>query len=52
MHIITSYLLIVGFSTFLDYYDVSYKVMEVNAISKKEIKWFEYKKVLILMVDG
>ncbi|KDO63837.1 hypothetical protein CISIN_1g020964mg [Citrus sinensis] len=37
---------------FLDYYDIPYKVVEVNPINKKEIKWSEYKKVPILMVDG
>ncbi|CAK9148311.1 unnamed protein product, partial [Ilex paraguariensis] len=37
---------------FLDYYDVPYKVVEVNPINKKEIKWSDYKKVPILMVDG
>lgn len=37
---------------FLDYYEIPYKVVEVNPISKKEIKWSEYKKVPILMVDG
>ncbi|XP_027148816.1 prostaglandin E synthase 2-like [Coffea eugenioides] len=37
---------------FLDYYDIPYKVVEVNPISKKEIKWSGYKKVPILMVDG
>ncbi|KAL3845339.1 hypothetical protein ACJIZ3_002742 [Penstemon smallii] len=38
---------------FLDYYDIPYKIVEVNPISKKEIKWSEdYKKVPILMVDG
>ncbi|KAF5770459.1 putative prostaglandin-E synthase [Helianthus annuus] len=37
---------------FLDYYDVPYKVVEVNPFSKKEIKWSEYKKVPILTVDG
>nr|XP_043638152.1 prostaglandin E synthase 2-like [Erigeron canadensis] len=37
---------------FLDYYDVPYKVVEVNPLSKKEIKWSDYKKVPILMVDG
>ncbi|KAL5544942.1 hypothetical protein UlMin_008726 [Ulmus minor] len=37
---------------FLDYYDIPYKVVEVNPLSKKEIKWSEYKKVPILMVDG
>ncbi|KAM4106548.1 hypothetical protein ACB094_04G072300 [Castanea mollissima] len=37
---------------FLDYYDIPYKVVEVNPISKKEIKWSDYQKVPILMVDG
>ncbi|KAF2309122.1 hypothetical protein GH714_000674 [Hevea brasiliensis] len=37
---------------FLDYYDIPYKVVEVNPISEKEIKWSDYKKVPILMVDG
>ncbi|KAK9113269.1 hypothetical protein Scep_020788 [Stephania cephalantha] len=36
----------------LDYYDIPYKVVEVNPISKKEIKWSDYKKVPILTVDG
>ncbi|KAI3816225.1 hypothetical protein L1987_15917 [Smallanthus sonchifolius] len=37
---------------FLDYYDVPYKAVEVNPLSKKEIKWSDYKKVPILLVDG
>lgn len=37
---------------FLDYYDIPYKIVEVNPMSKKEIKWSDYKKVPILMVDG
>lgn len=37
---------------FLDYYDIPYKIVEVNPLSKKEIKWSDYKKVPILMVDG
>ncbi|KAJ0048119.1 hypothetical protein Pint_17076 [Pistacia integerrima] len=37
---------------FLDYYDMPYKVVEVNPLSKKEVKWSDYKKVPILMVDG
>lgn len=37
---------------YLDYYDIPYKVVEVNPISKKEIKWSDYKKVPILTVDG
>lgn len=37
---------------FLDYHDLPYKIVEVNPISKKEIKWSDYKKVPVLMVDG
>uniref|UniRef100_A0A2P2JTB2 Prostaglandin E synthase 2 n=1 Tax=Rhizophora mucronata TaxID=61149 RepID=A0A2P2JTB2_RHIMU len=37
---------------FLDYYNIPYKVVEVNPISKKEIRWSDYKKVPILTVDG
>ncbi|XP_076918778.1 uncharacterized protein LOC143579321 [Bidens hawaiensis] len=37
---------------FLDYYNIPYKVVEVNPFGKKEIKWSEYKKMPILMVDG
>jgi len=37
---------------FMDYYDIPYKVVEVNPISKKEIKWSKYKKVPILTGDG
>lgn len=37
---------------FLDYHDLPYKIVEVNPLSKKEIKWSDYKKVPILMVDG
>ncbi|XP_050363229.1 uncharacterized protein LOC126782107 [Argentina anserina] len=36
---------------FLDYNNIPYKVMEVNLMSKKEIKWSDYKKVPILKVD-
>jgi microsomal prostaglandin-E synthase 2 len=36
----------------LDYNKIPYKVVEVNPISKKEIKWSDYKKVPILTVDG
>ncbi|GAB2299974.1 hypothetical protein Dimus_034019 [Dionaea muscipula] len=39
-------------AAFLDYYNIAYKVVEVNPISKKEIKWSDYKKVPILTVDG
>lgn len=37
---------------FLDYYQIPYKIVEVNPINKKEIKWSDYKKVPILIVDG
>jgi len=37
---------------FLDYHDLPYKIVEVNPLGKKEIKWSDYKKVPILMVDG
>ncbi|XVF35934.1 hypothetical protein REPUB_Repub19eG0014600 [Reevesia pubescens] len=37
---------------FLDYNNIPYKIVEVNPISKKEIKWSDYKKVPILKVDG
>ncbi|XP_061373285.1 uncharacterized protein LOC133315634 [Gastrolobium bilobum] len=37
---------------FLDYYNVPYKVVEVNPMNKKEIKWSDYKKVPIVTVDG
>ena len=39
-------------SAFLDYYKIPYRVVEVNPINKKEIKWSDYKKVPILKVDG
>jgi len=40
------------FSAFLDYYDLPYKIIEVNPISKKELKWSDYKKVPVVLVDG
>lgn len=40
------------FAAFLDYHDISYKVVEVNPMGKKELKWSEYKKVPVLVVDG
>lgn len=43
---------LLSITAFLDYYDIPYKVVEVNPISKKEIKWSDYKKVPILVVDG
>ncbi|CAN1170130.1 Prostaglandin E synthase 2 [Linum perenne] len=41
-----------GLESFLDYYRIPYKVVEVNPMSKKKIKWSNYKKVPILTVDG
>jgi len=43
---------VVLIAAFLDYHDIAYKVVEVNPMGKKEIKWSEYKKVPILVVDG
>ncbi|KAG6558185.1 hypothetical protein Mapa_000366 [Marchantia paleacea] len=37
---------------FLDYRDVPYHVVEVNPVGKKELKWSEYKKLPVLVVDG
>ena len=45
------FLFVLAISAFLDYYDIPYKVVEVNPLSKKEIKWSDYKKVPILMVN-
>ena len=49
---IVDFFCLAKFSAYLDYYDIPYKVVEVNPISKKEIKWSDYKKVPILLVDG
>ncbi|XP_076949296.1 uncharacterized protein LOC143621894 [Bidens hawaiensis] len=32
---------------FLEYYDIPYKIVEVNPMNKKEIKWSDYRKVPI-----
>lgn len=37
---------------FLDFNKIPYKIVEVNPLFKKEIKWSDYKKVPILTVDG
>uniref|UniRef100_A0A1J3D9W9 Prostaglandin E synthase 2 n=1 Tax=Noccaea caerulescens TaxID=107243 RepID=A0A1J3D9W9_NOCCA len=37
---------------FLDFNKIPYKIVEVNPMNKKEIKWSDYKKVPILTVDG
>jgi microsomal prostaglandin-E synthase 2 len=39
-------------TAFLDYHGIPYKVVEVNPVGKKEIKWSDYKKVPVLVVDG
>lgn len=37
---------------FLDYNGFNYNVIEVNSVFRKEIKWSDYKKVPILVVEG
>ena len=37
---------------FLDYYGIEYEKVEVNPLLKTEIKFSEYRKVPIAMVDG
>ena len=37
---------------FLDYHNIPYRVVEVNPLSKAEIKWSEYKKVPVVVLDG
>lgn len=51
-YLVAKILFLLVISAFLDYYDLPYKVVEVNPLSKREIKWSDYKKVPILMVDG
>lgn len=36
----------------LDYYGYSYDIVEVNSVTKKQIKWSNYKKVPIVLIDG
>jgi len=36
----------------LDYYKVPYRTVEVNPLTKKELKWSDYKKVPVLVMDG
>ena len=36
----------------LDYYGISYNVVEVNSVTKKQLKWSDYKKVPIVVADG
>ncbi|XP_046370270.2 prostaglandin E synthase 2-like [Haliotis rufescens] len=37
---------------FLDYHGFSYNIVEVNSITKKQLKWSDYKKVPLLVLDG
>jgi microsomal prostaglandin-E synthase 2 len=37
--------------TFLDYYGMEYKIVEVDPIFKKEIKFSEYRKVPIVVIQ-
>ena len=37
---------------FLDYYGFAYNVVEVNFVTRKQIKWSNYKKVPILVCEG
>lgn len=36
----------------LNYNGISHDIVEVNSITREEIKWSEYKKVPILVVEG
>lgn len=38
--------------TFLDYYGMKYNIVEVDPLFKKEIKFSEYKKVPIVVIQG
>ena len=37
--------------TFLDYYKIPYRVVEVNPLTKSELKWSSYKKVPVVVLD-
>lgn len=37
---------------FLDYHNIPYRVVEVNPLTKAELKWSEYKKVPVVLLDG
>ncbi|KAL4857532.1 Prostaglandin E synthase 2 [Chlorella vulgaris] len=37
---------------FLDYHKIPYRCVEVNPLTKGEIKWSQYKKVPVIVVDG
>ena len=36
---------------FLDYNDIPYRVVEVDPLGKSELKWSEYKKVPVVLLD-
>lgn len=36
---------------FLDYHKLPYRVVEVNPLTKAELKWSEYKKVPVVLLD-
>ena len=36
---------------FLDYYGISYDVVEVNSVKRTEIKWSKYPKVPVLVIE-
>lgn len=37
---------------FLDYHKIPYRAVEVNPLTKSELKWSEYKKVPVVLLDG
>jgi microsomal prostaglandin-E synthase 2 len=37
---------------FLDYHNLPYRVVEVNPLTKAELKWSDYKKVPVVLLDG
>ncbi|KAL4420807.1 hypothetical protein ABPG75_010463 [Micractinium tetrahymenae] len=37
---------------FLDYHKIPYRCVEVNPLTKAELKWSDYKKVPVVLVDG
>lgn len=37
---------------FLDYHNLPYRVVEVNPLTKAELKWSDYKKVPVILIDG
>eukprot|EP01025_Chloroclados_australasicus_P029892 TRINITY_DN2987_c1_g2_i1.p1 TRINITY_DN2987_c1_g2~~TRINITY_DN2987_c1_g2_i1.p1 ORF type:complete len:352 (-),score=18.27 TRINITY_DN2987_c1_g2_i1:404-1459(-) len=36
---------------FMDYHNIPYKIVEVNPVTKSELKWSNYKKVPVLLMD-